>query len=429
MGHLAAKQVYRDLQIRLDRMPVGAPNHEALFEILKTLFSEEEAWIASRMPIRFTTIDTIVSRTGKREPYLKPLLEGMAEKGLLMDLERPNGKVYYVLCPTVIGFFEFSMMRVRSDYDQRKLSHLYHEYMLNDPQNTFLKQAVREQTQLVRTLVHETALSEENFVEILNYERASEIIREAKLHAVSLCHCRHVKHHLGEDCGHPMENCLSLGRGTNFLIKRKLAKQIDRDQALDILAQARELGMVQSADNVQNRVSFICNCCGCSCSILEAFKRIQLNENSTHTSNYIAYVNSESCTGCGKCVQACPIEAISMKAGETTGERPAKQSIIDESRCLGCGVCVSSCPFKVITMQRRSRRIFTPEDSLERVLLMALERKKLHHLIFDNIHSIPIRAINYLMGFILNRPAIHRFLLKEGVKSRCIDFLLHYAKR
>ena len=45
MGHVAAKSTYQELQQRLDRMPVGAPEHKAFYQILKLLFTEEEAFI------------------------------------------------------------------------------------------------------------------------------------------------------------------------------------------------------------------------------------------------------------------------------------------------------------------------------------------------------------------------------------------------
>jgi len=59
MGHLSAKSAYQKLQNRLDLMWVGGPDHAAFLEILRLLFSEEEALIASRMPIRFSNLKTI----------------------------------------------------------------------------------------------------------------------------------------------------------------------------------------------------------------------------------------------------------------------------------------------------------------------------------------------------------------------------------
>ncbi|MDZ7262399.1 MAG: 4Fe-4S dicluster domain-containing protein [candidate division KSB1 bacterium] len=429
MGHLTGKSVYKHLQHRLDRMPVGAPEHKALYEILQIMYTEEEAWVASRMPLRFASLRTIAERTDRAEQELEPLLNRMAEKGLVMDFQNREGKTYYILCPTVIGFFEFSLMRRRQDFDQKTLSHWYHEYMFGDTEYAFLKEAMQGQTQLVRTLIHEEAIPQESYVEVLDYEKASQIIKEASNRAVGLCHCRHVKEHIGQPCPHPLENCLSLNSGADFIIRRGLGRQVSLGEALDILAQSKEMNMVQTGDNVQRRVAFICNCCGCGCAILEAFKRVKLSENSMHTSNFIASVDEEECLGCGKCVQVCPVEVLSLVPAQPTlkAKKRKKKAVVDESRCLGCGVCTSACVNNALKMRQRKRRVFTPETTFERVILMALERGKLHHFIFDNVHSIGISALNQLLGLILNNPLVHKLMLREGIKSRCVAYLVDKA--
>ena len=55
-----------------------------------------------------------------------------------------------------------------------------------------------------------------------------------------------------------------------------------------------------------------------------------------------AFINEETCTGCGACVDVCPVEAITL---EDTGK--AK---VDPDKCTDCGVCVSQCPVEAIDM-------------------------------------------------------------------------------
>ena len=52
----------------------------------------------------------------------------MADRALLLDIEQ-DGEWTYVLPPPMAGFFEFSLMRVRGDVDQRLLSELIYEYL------------------------------------------------------------------------------------------------------------------------------------------------------------------------------------------------------------------------------------------------------------------------------------------------------------
>ena len=73
------------------------------------------------------------------------------------------------------GFFEFSLMRVRDDIDQKVLSELFYQY-LNVEEDFIRELFTQGETQLGRTFVHEPALSDENALHVLDYERASEVI-------------------------------------------------------------------------------------------------------------------------------------------------------------------------------------------------------------------------------------------------------------
>lgn len=55
-----------------------------------------------------------------------------------------------------------------------------------------------------------------------------------------------------------------------------------------------------------------------------------------------AVVDREKCTGCESCVEACPLDAISMQDGV---------AVVDESTCGDCGACVDACPVEAISMQ------------------------------------------------------------------------------
>ena len=54
----------------------------------------------------------------------------------------------------------------------------------------------------------------------------------------------------------------------------------------------------------------------------------------------ITYSVNENCTGCGACVRACPVDAV-------TGEKKRRHTI-DARTCIRCGACQSACPFAAI---------------------------------------------------------------------------------
>jgi ferredoxin len=93
-----------------------------------------------------------------------------------------------------------------------------------------------------------------------------------------------------------------------------------------------------------------------------------------HTTNYIAAIDAAACDGCGRCAQACPVEAIRMLPDERPESRTHRRAEHVAELCLGCGVCVRSCNRKALRMQERAERVFTPLNSAHRTVLMALER-------------------------------------------------------
>jgi ferredoxin len=66
-----------------------------------------------------------------RLPEARKVLERLASRAILVDIDQ-GGETQYVLPPPMAGFFEFSLMRVRRDIDQKALSELFYEYLNMD---------------------------------------------------------------------------------------------------------------------------------------------------------------------------------------------------------------------------------------------------------------------------------------------------------
>ncbi len=415
------KVVYKKLRERLDKYPVGAPESPELYRILETLFSEEHARIASLMPMKPTSLEKLAARTGVPEDRLRGMFEEMAGRGIIIDFHHAkSGKSYYMLAPTVVGFFEFSLMKERDDFDQKRVADNMHTYFFQS--DRFAKEVFQGRTQIGRTLVHETALDEDALSNVLDTERASRMLETCGAIALSHCYCRHKSRLTGHQCEKPEEICLALGPGSEYLTRNKLARPIQVPEALDLLELARESGLVQIADNILKGPTFICNCCGCCCGMLTAINGKGLTY-AVHTSNFIAAAYDEDCKGCGKCVERCPINAISMREETRDDGKRIKKAVVDEKICLGCGVCLRACNFDALAMKRRAKRTLTPETTLERILLMAIERGKLQHFLFDDIEGPTGEFLKSLTGAFLNLPLSKRLLLNREVQSRFLDFI------
>lgn len=415
MGHVRnGHAVYGRLQKRLDRFPIGAPPAEALFEILKGLFTEEEAAIGCRMPIRFTDLAGVARRTGRTPEALRPVLERMAEKGLVMDFDH-RGRTVYILSPTILGFFEFAFMRVRDDIPQKEIARHMIAYAHDDP--GFARSVFAGKVQAARTLVHETALDPDDATRILDYERATQMVREAKTHAVSLCYCRHIQAHAGTRCGKPMEVCTSLNASADFLVRRGLARKISREEACDIFAATREAGLVHIGDNVRKRPAFVCHCCGCCCALLSAINRFRMFD-AVVTSPFLAAIDPSACSGCGSCAKRCPVKAIA-----TAGAGKESRAVVDDDVCLGCGVCRPACAKKALRMTPRKERIVVPESAWRRTVTMAIERGKFQNLLFDDFDRLDHAVLRAVTRIILSLPPVKKALLAEQVQSRFLKAL------
>ena len=359
MGHhLGSKNSIVPLIDRLNKYPVGLVDNEKLRKILALIFDEQEALVASRFPLEEATLPELVHCTGLAEAELQPLLERMADKGLVMDMPYA-GKTYYVLMPGLIGFFEFTFMKTHAELPQAELAKLMSEYMYEDPKTGQASEFFGSKTSLTRSLVYENQIPVSS--EVTSYEDARKIIENASFGAVGMCYCRHKKEHLDETCAKaaPVENiCISLGSAAKFMARRGFAEQKNKDELLAILATAREYKLTHITDNIRQRPSFICNCCSCCCELMLGVQAGY--HDGVGKTPFLAQVNSGACNGCGLCLAACNVNAIAIETAgqDTTNEQSAQ---VNNSICLGCGACISACKRKALVLVERLERPLPPE--------------------------------------------------------------------
>ena len=421
MGHHVTKSAYSRLVDRLNRFPQGAPPSALLNKILKLLFSEQSADLVARLPIHPFTTERASQIWGMSLSKTQKELDELAGKAILVDIEQ-NGESVYVLPPPMAGFFEFSLMRVRNDIDQKLLSELFYQY-LNVEEDFIRDLFTRGETQLGRVYVHEPALSNENALHVLDYERATEVIQNASYRAISTCYCRHKMHHVDRACDAPMDICMTFNTTAASLIKHGHARKVEVTEGLELLHLAYANNLVQFGENVRQQVNFICNCCGCCCEALIAARRFALYH-PVHTTNFIPQINDHACDGCGKCVIVCPVEALSLVSANDPHRPKKKLARLDEKVCLGCGVCVRACPKDSIQLNSRPKRVITPLNATHRSVIMAIERGTLQHMIFDNRVLWSHRALAAVLGVILKLPPLKQALASQQIKSRYLERLI-----
>ena len=425
MAHQTLKTSYSELVDRLNRFPQGAPPSETLFKILKVLFSEREAQLVSLLPIKPFTVKK-ASRIWKINlTETRNILETLAGRALLVDIEQ-NGEQHYTLPPPMAGFFEFSMMRIRPDIDQKLLGELFYQYM--NVEEDFIRELfTRGSTQLGRVFVNEPLLSDENALSVLDYERATEVIKTAHHIGVGICYCRHKMSHVGQSCNAATEICMTFNTTAASLTKYGHARKIDQTECLDLLQQAYDQNLVQFGENVREEVNFICNCCGCCCEAMIAARRFAIL-NPVHTTNFIPEINNSQCNGCGKCVNICPVEAMTLVSANNPHLPNRRKAVLNEDRCLGCGICARTCSAKSIMLKSRLKRVLTPLNGVHKAVVMATERGKLQNLIFDNRVLFSHRALAAVLGVLLKLPPIKQVMASDQIKSRFFEQLVSRLK-
>ena len=349
--------VYEKLREQLDQYSCGFPKTESgvELEILKKLFSEDEAEMFLQMSLTIETPEEIAARTGRDPGAVAALLSQMAEKGLLFRWRRDD-QVKYAAIAFVLGLYEFQLKTI-----DRDLAALFEKYF----EESLLK-TMGNWEPLMRPIPVNRSL--EVLHPVATYDDARAIVKRKKLISVGNCICRVEQGLLEKGCGKPLEVCLQFGASAQYFIDRGLARKISVEEALKILDQAEEAGLVTQPANAKNPEG-MCNCCGDCCGILRALNKLPKPAEKV-MSNYFAVVDPDSCTGCEICLDRCQMGAVSLNDDDT--------AMINLDRCIGCGLCVTTCPGEAIHLEIKpeSNRRIPPDTTLDSAKTMAEARGK-----------------------------------------------------
>lgn len=330
---------YEALAAHLDRSPIGAPDAPELRPILEALFTPEQAGLAASVPFRPAKAADLARDAGMELSQAAPLLEAMADKGLMYQRRTPEGD-YYSLLPLLPGMAELQFMGGESSEEKRELARLFENYYRPGFGPALLR-AGQAGNPYSRVIPVGRTVEEQQ--EILPFEQAEQVLKDAKAIAVTTCYCRHEAGLRGEGCDAPKDVCLMFGAFAKYVAKKGKARIIELDEALSILKRAEDAGLVHVTDNVASGANFMCNCCGCCCMFLRTIT--ELNQvGGIAQAGFVAEVDPAECSECGACEDACQVGAITMN------DAPA---VVDYDRCLGCGQCKTACAFGAIAMRRR----------------------------------------------------------------------------
>ena len=348
--------LYQEIRKKLDTYSLGFPATESGIElkILRKLFRKEDAELFLTMTQKLETAEQVAKRTGKPAEEIAARLEDMTERGLLFRLRRGESSRYAAI-PFVHGLFEFQLKSL-----DRELAEMMEQYHKEGFADSFHKIG----GMFLRTIPVQKSVDVTHHVAA--YDDAVEILKSRDKIVVAECICRKRKKVLDSGCDKRIEACFMFGSMGQLYVDRGMGRQIDLDEAISILREAQESGLVTQPATTQNPAG-MCNCCGDCCGVLISIKE-HPRPAELVCSNYFAMGDRELCTGCETCLERCQMEAIQMDEENT--------AVVNTDRCIGCGLCVITCSAGAMRLVPKAEkdRITPPETSAEQMRIMAKNR-------------------------------------------------------
>jgi NAD-dependent dihydropyrimidine dehydrogenase PreA subunit len=354
-----ATDIYERLAQHLDNLPAGYPRTDSGIElrILRRLFAPQEAELALHLTLLAEPARVIARRSKIPTEEAARRLREMERKGLIYAYHREGRDPEYMAAHWVIGIYEFQVNRMDQGFVQDAL-----EY---DP--TWFDQSAWGKAPQLRTVPVGESIDAQ--LEVMPYEQAETLVRAHDRFAVAPCVCRREKQMAGKGCGKTVELCLMMGEFAAYYLHNDLGRPVDQEEALTLLAQAEEEGLVLQPSNTKSSAN-ICACCGCCCGILTNVKRFPKPAKLV-ASAFLAAVDPESCVGCGTCEGRCQMKAIHLDDGK---------AVLDLDRCIGCGLCVTTCPAGSLSLLRKpkSEQPYVPRNLADAAIRLGQARGKLN---------------------------------------------------
>ena len=342
-------------------MPVPFPATASGMELdlLKELFTEEEAAIACEISAFPEPAEKIHKRLKNHKFTLEEVrikLHHLAVKGAIMEIQGPDQpNEQYHKIPLAIGIFEFQVNRL-----SRRFADLFYAYK----KEAFFDALFKMKTHQTRTIPVNVSL-EPHYV-VGNYDNIRQLVKDSPgPFAIMNCVCRQAKDLLEKRCKltDHRETCITLESAASHMIRRGVAREIDRDELMKFLTFAKKEGLVLQPENTQHP-TFICCCCGCCCGILSAAATYDKPAEYFH-SNFRMYVQTEICDGCEECIERCQMKAIHRINGHVE---------IRWERCIGCGICGPVCKQKALKLIKKENETLPPRNQGEMYKKMMIER-------------------------------------------------------
>lgn len=349
-----SEDIYHKLGKHLSALGMGYPDKEELIDILKVNFTALEAEIALGIPtgvIPFApvAVDLIAEKLKMSPEKIAPVLDNLAQRGLLFSGKLADGTMGYALHQFGHGFPQtFFWGGIDTPQAKSAAEMLVRYSKLPDLEKAYGETA----SKAFRFLPVIPSLDPESHA-VFPFEMMEEVVKRVSRIALVHCPCRATTELLGRrQCRHPLESCIKYDDLAEYLLDTGIGREISKDEALQVIRRSEEAGLVHLVDNAREGIKHTCNCCGCCCWSVGTIRRRKIPRDVLMATYFIRDTDLSECTGCGRCAEICPVKAIRME-----NDLP----IVDPEWCIGCGVCAVPCPTAAVRLTRRSDTL-PPKD-------------------------------------------------------------------
>ena len=164
---------------------------------------------------------------------------------------------------------------------------------------------------LMRVIPVESAIKD--IPGVHDFEKISYYVDKYDKFCVSPCSCRASRSSIGDGCGHLAEEmCLQMGKGAEHYIRTGRAREVTKEEFLEIIKRAEDNGLMHDIPNIEEAgdSAAICNCCSCACFGLRV--GLMFGARDAIRSNFVAEVDEAKCVACAQCVENCPANALRL---------------------------------------------------------------------------------------------------------------------
>ena len=291
----------------LVKIDENAPEYYCMADIV----TDEEADIAIAAGLRKErTAQWLADKVGRTVDEIQPSLDRLVYYGVFrrckIDSTDEDGYFMPIFAP---GILEMMVNNQELLHEHPEVGRAFEEYTRLRMQS--MGPILPDGYGLMRVIPVESAI--EGIPGVTDDERLSHYLDKYDIFSVSPCSCRASRTSLGDGCGHLAEDmCVQMGKGAEHYIRTGRARQITREEALEIVKRAEENGLMHDIPNIEGagESAAICNCCACACFGLRA--GLMFGARDAIRSNFVAEVDEAKCVACAQCVEVCPGNALKL---------------------------------------------------------------------------------------------------------------------